>query len=85
MIKKYRKKPIVIEAIQRIEGNDDEVCDFLANSESCFGYDAGKITIETLEGEMTVSVGDYVIKGVGGECYPCKPDIFEQTYEEVSE
>lgn len=85
MIKKYRKKPVVIEAIQRVDGNDDEICDFLANSESCFGFNAGKITIETLEGEMTVSDGDYVIKGVRGECYPCKPDIFEQTYEEVQE
>ena len=85
MIKQYKKKPIVIEAIQRVDGNDDEICDFLANSESCFEYNAGKITIETLEGEMAVSVGDFVIKGIRGECYPCKPDIFEQTYEEVSE
>lgn len=83
MIKKYRKKPVVIEAIQRVDGNDDEICDFLANSESCFAFDAGKITIETLEGEMALSVGDYVIKGIMGECYPCKPDIFKKTYEEV--
>ena len=83
MIKQYKKKPIVIEAIQWTGRNDIEVCDFLANSESCFGYDAGKITIETLEGEMAVSVGDFVIKGIRGECYPCKPDIFKKTYEEV--
>ena len=85
MIKKYRKKPVVIEAIQWTGRNDIEVCDFLANSESCFEYNAGKITIETLEGEMAVSVGDFVIKGIRGECYPCKPDIFNKTYEEVSE
>ena len=57
--KKYRKKPIVIEAYQT-----DEV-----------------MYIETLEGTMKANVGDYIITGVNGEPYPCKPDIFEQTYE----
>lgn len=41
--------------------------------------------IETLEGVMTADIGDYIIKGVKGECYPCKPDIFHMTYEEISE
>lgn len=62
---KYRKKPVVIEAIQFI--------------------DNPYMYIETLEGTMKASVGDYIIKGVNGEFYPCKPDIFEKTYEEVAE
>lgn len=60
-MKKYRKKPIVIEAYQ----TDVE------------------LDIETLEGIMHASVGDYIIIGVNGEKYPCKPDIFKKTYEEV--
>lgn len=62
---KYRKKPVIIEAIQ-FEDNP-------------------YIKIETLEGTMKASVRDYIIKGVNGEFYPCKPDIFEKTYEEVTE
>lgn len=45
----------------------------------------GELLIQTLEGEMRVSINDWVIKGVKGEFYPCKPDIFEQTYEEVKQ
>lgn len=45
----------------------------------------GKLKIKTLEGVMTADIGDYIIKGVNGEFYPCKPDIFEKTYEEVKE
>lgn len=63
MIKKYRKKPIVIEAYQ----TDVE------------------LDIKTLEGVMHASVGDYIITGVNGEQYPCKPYIFEKTYEEISD
>lgn len=44
---------------------------------------SGEITIHTLEGDMTASKGDYIIKGINGEFYPCKPDIFAKTYEEV--
>jgi hypothetical protein len=61
--KKYRKKPVVVEAYQ----TDKE------------------IIIHTLEGDMTASVGDYIITGVNGEKYPCKPDIFEKTYDEITE
>lgn len=60
-VKKYRKKPIVIEAYQTEE----------------------ELQIETLEGTMKASQGDYVITGVNGEIYPCKPDIFEKTYEDA--
>lgn len=77
---KYRKKPVVIEAIQWTGGNITEVCNFLPKS----GWTLGKgINIETLEGTMRADKGDYIIRGVNGEYYPCKPDIFEKTYEPV--
>lgn len=79
---KYRKKPVVIEAIQFTGtlGNLVELAAFM-NDETYIND--GKLEIDTLEGTMTASPGDYIIKGVRGEFYPCKPDIFEQTYEKV--
>lgn len=62
-IKKYRKKPVIIEAFQTDR----------------------KMIIHTLEGDMKANVGDYVITGLRGEKYPCKPDIFEKSYELVKE
>lgn len=92
MIKKYRKKPVVIEAVQWTGGNEAELKSFVGSAltmrlESDAGYKAGVCPpaftpiIHTLEGNMEVSRGDYVISGVNGEYYPCKPDIFEKTYE----
>lgn len=83
MIKQYRKKPVVILAMCLDESNTpDEV------SAWCGAYvkkngDLQKfsIIIPTLEGVMEASYGDYIIKGVQGEFYPCKPDIFDKTYE----
>ena len=83
---KFRKKPVVIEAIQW-EGDiesEEAISDFsgglvIANDDP----DPDHLTIPTLEGNMTASVGDWIIKGVNGEFYPCKPDIFEKTYELV--
>jgi len=81
---KYRKKPVVIEAFQWL-------------NKPCFpkGFEGlhpiakitndEKLAIETLEGVITASDGDYIIKGIHGEFYPCKPDIFEKTYEKVGE
>ncbi len=90
---KYRKKPVEIEAIQWDGFNPSEIKDFVGDNckieYSTAAYEAGAgpmradITIHTLEGDMHVSKGDYVIKVVQGEFYPCKPDIFEQTYEKV--
>ena len=87
MAKKFRKKPVVIEAIQLTKENVMEVLSFcnsfgniVASNEDEMG-----ISILTLEGTMTANTGDYIIKGVKGEFYPCKPDIFEQTYEEVND
>lgn len=83
---KYRKKPVIIEAIQ-FEDNSDriiEIHEFMGGDTIRVNYedkDNPYLKIETLEGIMKASVGDYIIKGVNGEFYPCKPDIFEKTYE----
>jgi len=76
---KYRKKPVEIEAIQ-FTTNFVEIEKFCQGN---FDWSDGKSDIKTLEGIMKVSIGDYVIKGVKGEFYACKPDIFEMTYEKV--
>ena len=78
---KYRKKPVEIEAIRWTGENEFEVSRFV----SCkmFFNDLREPVIETLEGNMRTKIGDYIIKGVAGEFYPCKPDIFKETYEEV--
>jgi hypothetical protein len=79
----FRKKPVVIEAIQYTGANLDEVLQFAEDDSWEYEYEFNKIVIATLEGEMIASVGDWIIKGVNGEFYPCKPDIFEKTYEEA--
>lgn len=78
---KFRKKPIEVEAVQFFEGNEVEgVVDAANLSEYWYGKTAadGRYSIWTLEGSMKVSNGDWVITGVNGEKYPCKPDIFEK-------
>lgn len=78
----YRKRPVVIEAMKITPDNVDELVEFCEGnlkSNPLVG-----VVIETLEGKMTVTIGDYIIKGVKGEFYPCKPDIFEMTYELVN-
>ena len=78
---KYRKKPVVVEAVLWNGNNYKEVIDFAENK---IWFDAlGNIWIATLEGDMIAKKGDYIIKGVQGEFYPCKPDIFAETYEEI--
>ena len=85
---KYRKKPVVIDAFQLKSGilltdiysffgvfSDDDF--------KPFDFVDDKIIIKTLEGDMTAIQGDYIIKGIKGEFYPCKPDIFEQTYDKA--
>ena len=78
---KYRKKPVVIEAIQWTGSNPLDIIDFCKDSCEYSIYD--EILIHTLEGDMIAQYGDYIIKGINGEFYPCKPDIFEKTYEKV--
>ena len=80
---KYRKKPVVIEAMQ-LNGNLTQILNWVGDCKHIV-EDYGRVIIKTLEGEMTASPKDWIIKGVQGEFYPCKPDIFEQTYEKVEE
>lgn len=80
---RYIKKPIIIEAVQYDKTNTEEVLSF-AEGNACYSPNEGLI-IATLEGEMHASDGDYIIKGVNGEFYPCKPDIFAKTYDEYHE
>lgn len=84
MVLNYRKKPVVIQAIQYTGKNIEEVCNFIeSNTRIIYTKDFKKIEIETLEGNMQAIPGDYIIKGVNNEYYPCKEDIFNKTYEEV--
>lgn len=80
MIKKYRKKPVTIEAIQWNGENLSEIRDFMRSTVETRGL---VLIIPTLEGDMYASLNDYIINGVNGEFYPCKPYIFAKTYEEV--
>lgn len=95
MIQKFRKKPVEIEAVQFTNINKEEIELFVGKPlkheiESDTAYIAGvappssSLTIVTLEGEMKAMPGDWIIKGINGEFYPCKPDIFEKTYELVT-
>lgn len=87
---RYVKKPIAIEAVKWEGFNNDEIKDFAGDSvkiEVIREGDADRgippcidCSIKTLEGVMTANVGDYIIKGVNGEFYPCRSDIFEKTY-----
>lgn len=87
---KFRKKPVVIDAIQ-FDGTQDS-CDEIADQFSieegsrAIAYlgDTLGMDIRTLEGIMTAMPGDWIIRGVRGEIYPCKPDIFADTYEAVN-
>lgn len=77
---KYRKKPVVIDAFRfRIDNIPDWFMDGVSDLSIVTYYDF--CHIHTLEGKMTGRTGDWIIRGVKGECYPCKPDIFEMTYE----
>jgi uncharacterized protein YeeX (DUF496 family) len=88
----YRKKPVVIEAVQLTIENvkNDNITNFLSDKFTGYINENKNLEevvtyIDTLEGRMKVSTNDYIIKGVQGEFYPCKPDIFEATYEPVNE
>lgn len=81
---RYRKKPVVIEAVQ-YTGTLMNLVELATFMDQEIIANDGKIEIPTLEGIMTASLGDFIIKGIHGEYYPCKPDIFEQTYEAVTD
>ena len=96
---KYRKLPVVIDAIEFRTDNIKQVVEFLEggpldlkSTMSQHKFEDYKnsvikngLKIQTLEGTMTASLGDYIIIGINGEAYPCKPDIFEKTYEKVGD
>ena len=85
---KYRKKPVEIEAVQFINGEVDEKPDWILDmfGELTIYVDPlGRWFIRTLEGDMRVLNGDYILRGVKGEIYSCRQDIFEQMYEKVKE
>lgn len=85
MIRKFRKKPVVIEATQYKGELNPEINDF-ARGFLLIVLEPLSVRLQTLEGHSyELKSGDWIIKGVKGEFYPCKPDIFEQTYEEVGD
>ena len=94
---KYRKKPVVVEAVQWTGENHREMWNFLTGkvdeyiqltgdnfyiNHNCV---RGGLVIKTLEGDMSAHIGDYIIKGIKGEFYPCRKEVFEETYEGVKE
>jgi hypothetical protein len=82
---KYRKKSVIVEAVQ-YDGTEESLIKIMqlqSRKPNWIRVDAGDLLIPTLEGVMRATVGDYIIKGVKGELYPCKPDVFEKTYEPV--
>ena len=83
MIKQYRKLPVVIEAVEWTGNNYREITEFC--SRDCYIDNGGRLAIETLEGDHNAEIGDMIIEGIKGECYPCKSDIFKLTYEVVND
>ena len=79
---RFRKKPVVVEAIRYTGDNPDDIRAFMGDHDPNPTNDP-RLSIRTLEGSINASPGDWIIRGVQGEFYPCKPDIFEQTYEAV--
>lgn len=87
---KYRKMPVEVEAKQLSRQSADEVCSWIVQnggivSGGGYGVSGVYLIIETLEGQHLANEGDYIIQGVNGEFYPCKPDIFEKTYEKADD
>ena len=84
---KFRKKPVVIEAECFTRENKDRCYNFVRCNCVADTDENGSpvLRIQTLEGDMTASLGDWIIKGVKGEFYPCKPDVFAATYEPWTE
>lgn len=92
MIDLYKKKPVVIEAVEWTGENRATIESFVVDSDRPFEFtratkeaepDEWELSIVTLEGKLKANIGDYIIKGVQGEFYACKPDIFKATYEAV--
>jgi len=82
---KFRKRPVVVECVQFNVGEKSMAEIQAFTNGKAQPHSSGDMIINTLEGKMTASIGDWIIQGVHGEFYPCKPDIFEKTYEKVDE
>ncbi len=82
---KYRKKPIVIEAVQWTGDNFQDLIKLFKCKRRDFGNKGDSLIIYTLEGSMSADAGDYIIKGIAGEIYPCREGIFLASYDEVTE
>ncbi|MFI2620388.1 hypothetical protein [Streptomyces sp. NPDC018584] len=89
-VSRFRKKPVEIEAVQIVNGNTLEVVDFIRGGEGTYRIVThprdsrqDEVFVVTLEGEMRAVDGDWIIRGVAGEFYPCRDDIFRATYEAV--
>lgn len=85
-MKNYKKRPIIIQAVKWEGNNFDEVQELDYNPSNRVrqsNVEEGKLLIVTLEGIMTATLGDWVVRGVEGELYPCKPSVFDSTYEDV--
>lgn len=83
---KYRKKPVVIEAIQWTGSNGEAMAEFIGDCGANLDDPLHpRLVISTFEGDMTADAGDWIIRGVKGEFYPVKPDIFSATYEKVED
>ena len=80
---KYRKKPVIVEAEKLTRLNREMMMWWCGGDHAVEGRRCVGIIITTLEGTMLANFGDFIIKGVNGEFYPCKPDIFEKTFEAV--
>jgi hypothetical protein len=79
---RFRKKPVVIDAVQWLgTGESMDAIRALDTGTRAVDFTADNVFIVTLEGQMTATIGDWIIKGVNGELYPCKPDIFLKTYD----
>lgn len=81
MMAKFKRKPIVYEAVQWTGENIEEISKFANSAQVSRMVGVSELVIETLEGNMIAEAGDWIIKGVKGEFYPCKPDVFQESYE----
>lgn len=80
---RYRKKPVEISALQWNGGNYDDIKAFAGDALLMWHINHDSLSIDTLEGAMKAFKNDYIIRSIKGEFYPCKPDIFEATYEQA--
>ena len=84
VVRKFRKRPVTIEAMQITSGESVlSIAEWIDSPQTGYSTNPPTVWIETLEGRMEGSIGDWVIKGTEGEFYPCKPDIFNKIYQEV--